>query len=153
MFCCWVYCHSQNMLPSGLHRVDFIWWFSKMFSSENSELVLPIIKWLLFLCLQRVHPSGCRSGGRFLRSGSRIRHRYRRWCRCSWYSTTAQAIRRNDPYSHFRRSIGSIRSYRRHLLIHKTVNALSTLHSLLSHALRLQAPTNPMYLPQLTGSR
>lgn len=82
---------------------------------------------LMFLCccFQRVHPLGRGPGGRVLGPGGRLRHRHRGWCRRARHSSTAEAIRRNDPYPHFRWSVGSIRSHRSHLPLHETaVNAL-----------------------------
>lgn len=71
---------------------------------------------------QRVHPSGCWIGCRFLGFGGRLRHRYRGWRRCPRYRPAAQIIRRNDSDPHFRWGVGSIRSHRCYLSLHETVN-------------------------------
>lgn len=105
---------------------------------------------VFFFCFQRVHPLGGGSRRRVLGSGGRFRHRHRGRCRRPWYRATAKVIRRNDPYPHFRRSVGSIRSHRRHLSLHETVNLLSTLR-LPSPVLRVSMPPDLSAQCRATG--
>lgn len=80
------------------------------------------VKIFIYFLFQRVHPSGCWIGCRFLGSGGRLRHRHRRRRRSPRYRPTAQIIRGNDFDPYFRRGVGSLRSHRCYLSLHKTVN-------------------------------
>lgn len=77
---------------------------------------------ILFVYLQRVHPPRCWSRCWVLRPRRWVRHRYRGWRWRPRHRAAAQVIRRNDSYPHFRRSVGSIRSHRRHLPLHEAVS-------------------------------
>ena len=81
------------------------------FTCSHSCLV-PLI---LFSIFQRICPPWSWSGCRSVWSGGRLCCRYCRWRRCSRHSSAAKIVRRHDPYSYFRRGLGSVRTYCCHL--------------------------------------
>ena len=79
-------------------------------------LISAKISWKqLNIIFQWLHSPWRRSGGRSVRSWSRLCGWNCRRRGCTWNSTTAKTLRRHDPHSHFRRGLGSVRTYRGHL--------------------------------------
>lgn len=90
--------------------------------SRNVFMLQKYINIIIFFFIpihKGIHPFGCWSVGRLLWSGCWFCHWNRRWCWCPWYCATTSSVRRNDPYPHFRRGLGSVRSDRRHLPVHE----------------------------------